>query len=596
MDKHQLSTSPEEYHEKIYQEIDKEFENNNHDSEDNYLFSIYSQNNSNKESDIFNYKTSNAYDDQLINSEFKNDDQKELLKLEKIKSYKSFETIINHSQSEFSTSDSSDLDSLICLAELKVSDSKLKIFNELYPIPEDPGLVKGFWILYPRPPEYNDDGLEKFINLTKTMKIKSIQRILPMFRTDELNLRYYNLDCRIMKVICEALLNNPFIKKIDLTDNWLSVNACFHLNKLLTDNNILTHLNLSGCRFGSLGAKKLQESIGAMHTLQYLNVSRCDLGNDGFKYISIGVYCSSSIQIVDFSRNDLRENTANDFQTMLIQTDTLQTLNLSWNNLYSEEFWKKFIIGLIRNSSLTDLNLSWNSLGTDCLPFLQEYLTKITNLLKLNLKNNRIGPNEVAQISQSLIKNKTLEILDLGYNPLMLEGVFILIDSLRNISTDSKLQLINLENIWANKETSVLIAKLKEKLPNLDIKLEGIYSNYTLVGPDPRKIFLKRANFEAMKPKNVSRKRDFGQFIILLQDIIVKKEDFRKAIKKYKLQLSKSLVEEIMNVFEIGDDDIDQKILKEFYLKEYPDTKITSTEDHKKVHRIRKRKKTKNKD
>lgn len=43
-------------------------------------------------------------------------------------------------------------------------------------------------------------------------------------------------------------------------------------------------------------------------------------------------------------------------------------------------------------------------------------------------------------------------------------------------------------------------------------------------------------------------------------------------MQKFKLKLSTSLVDEIMNVFEGPNKTVDQELLKSFYLEEYPET------------------------
>lgn len=43
-------------------------------------------------------------------------------------------------------------------------------------------------------------------------------------------------------------------------------------------------------------------------------------------------------------------------------------------------------------------------------------------------------------------------------------------------------------------------------------------------------------------------------------------------VQKFKLKLSTSLVDEIMNAFEGPHNTVDQELLKSFYLEEYPET------------------------
>lgn len=129
-----------------------------------------------------------------------------------------------------------------------------------------------------------------------------------------------------------------------------------------------------------------------------------------------------------------------------------------------------------------------------------------------------------------------------------------------------------MDEIWANKEVIPILEVIKTTRPSLTIKLGGILSNYKLLGPDPRKIFLKRANFEAMKPKKKKQRKNFGHFVLSLQEATISKLEFRELIKRGKLKLTESLILEIMNAFQAGTEDIDLGTLKGFYLQEYPET------------------------
>lgn len=59
---------------------------------------------------------------------------------------------------------------------------------------------------------------------------------------------------------------------------------------------------------------------------------------------------------------------------------------------------------------------------------------------------------------------------------------------------------------------------------------------------------------------------------------------FTALVKEFKLKFSKTLVEEIMNVFEgTKKNTVDQGLLKSFYLKEYPDTRAPTQKKKKGV-------------
>ncbi|XP_014298527.2 leucine-rich repeat-containing protein 74B-like [Microplitis demolitor] len=495
--------------------------------------------------------------------EYKDDETDEI----KSESNESSKTIIS-SQDSASIIESSDTGISKSSKKIETSDSQIDIPEEV--IPEDAGLRPGSWILFPKLPEDRGDGVKKFINLTEELKLPPIGQVPQMLKTNEINLKSYCLDPRTVKIICEALNYNTTVKILNLQDNWLTTDACYHLNDLLINNNVITWIILSGCRIGVQGAKELETGISSAESLEYLDISRCDLDDEGLRYISIGVYCSPSIKIVNLSNNNLSEDCANALQKMIIQTDTLSELNLSWNFLNSEDFWRTFVVGLLQNVTLKNLNVSWNGLDEECLPFLAEYLSSDPNLFILNLRDNRF--KSVEKIAEALIKNTKLEIIELGNNPTEANEVLAFVEVLTNVTPTSQLRLIDLENMWTNKEVLVLIDEIKKKLTSVDITLGGILSNYKIIGPDPRKIFLKRANFEAMKPKKKKFKRNFGQFVMSLQDIIVTRDAFKSSIKNAKVKLSESLITEIMNAFEIREDAIDQSALKKFYLEEYPET------------------------
>lgn len=135
----------------------------------------------------------------------------------------SIKTILSYEEEEekkiSDEESSSDASTHLCLETVCISDSQLKllnIFND-YPVPEDPGLVPGFWVIHQPPVSYKDDGIQKFADTVNTMGLRPINSVKEMLRTDTLNLRYYGLDPRVVRPICEAIHNNTFVQTIDLT-------------------------------------------------------------------------------------------------------------------------------------------------------------------------------------------------------------------------------------------------------------------------------------------------------------------------------------------------------------------------------------------
>lgn len=144
------------------------------------------------------------------------------------------------------------------------------------------------------------------------------------------------------------------------------------------------------------------------------------------------------------------------------------------------------------------------------------------NSIKNVSTGNRFTGTDASQIASALSSNKRLEVLRLGNNPLGASGALDLINAMIPAkSPNLNLKFLDLENVWAEKEILPFLEILKIERPSLTIKLGGVLSNYKLHGPDTRKIFLRRANHEALNPKKKKLSKDFGHFVLSLNDELV---------------------------------------------------------------------------
>ncbi|XP_071643371.1 uncharacterized protein [Temnothorax longispinosus] len=500
-----------------------------------------------------------------------------LMRVERKKDDDASEETVITPEDEDVTSDRVSTESSIhpCLREIYISDSQLKLVNPytVYMVPNDPGLLPAFWLLRERPPIYSPDGVQKFYDTAKRMGLRPIGPLKDMLMTDYLNLRYYGFGSPVMRVICDALADNTFVRKLDLKDNKLSADACRHLNDLLLRNNTITDLSLSGCRIGTNGAKNLSDTISENTTLKTLDLSSCNIGNEGFGYVASALSDNQDLESVNLSDNQLDKACSENLRDLLSHSKGLMHLDLSWNSLYDAKIWRALVDGLKKNATLRSLNLSWNALDKECVPHLYKLLSRSRNIEKLDLSWNRFTEDDAVTIAKALLKNSTLQELRLGNNPLRAQGASDLVHAITpQLSPDSALRLLDLENVWASKDVLHSLEMIKKLRPWVAVKLGGILSNYQLVGPNVRRILLKRANYEAMLPKRKRLRRNFGFFVMSLKDKKISREKFMELVHKFKLKLSTSLVDEIMNAFEGPHNTVDQELLKSFYLEEYPKT------------------------
>ncbi|CAK9808007.1 Leucine-rich repeat-containing protein 74B [Anthophora plagiata] len=507
------------------------------------------------------------------------------------------ETLITpEEESTISTEPSSKSSVHPCLREIDISDSQLKLQNlyTTYPIPDDPGLVPAFWTIQERRISYHADTVEKYFDLSKASDIRPIQALEEMLLSDKISLQYYGIDSRAIRPLCEALMNNPFVHTINLTGNWLSKDAWYHLSTLLRTNNIIHTLVLSGCKIGAEGAAMLHDGILHNTTLRKLDLSDCNIRNEGLDHIANS---TGSIKTLMLNDNHLDESCSDALLKLLSESSELKRLELSWNSLYTAETWKKLLKGLEENDSLVDLDLSWNALGKECVPYFRRLLLGPSMLKRLYVNGNRFNVEDSVIIARGLARNETLEELYIGNNPLKTDGALNLVKALTPESApESPLRVLDLTNVWADKKILPNLEVIKNEKPWLDVRLGGILSNYKLEGPDVKAILLKRANYEAMKPKKKRLRRNFGHFVLSLSDELISKAKFAELIKKFRLKLSQTLIRELTIAFAATSHTVDQGLVKSVYMKHYPDTKPPPERTAKKGKRKGKEKKKKEKE
>ncbi|XP_076637193.1 uncharacterized protein LOC143349670 [Colletes latitarsis] len=445
----------------------------------------------------------------------------------------------------------------------------------MYPIPDDPGLVPAFWTIHEHQTTYPDDGAEKFFDMAETFKIQSIKALEDMMLSNEIKLQYYGVDPRAIRLLCESLMNNITVHTINLTDNWLSEDACYHLNDLLLKNSYVETLLLSGCRIGAKGVARLQNGISQSTTLIRLDLDSCNIRNEGLDYLTTAVCDNKSLESLSLADNHLDEFCADALQKLVSCSKTLRVLGLSWNSLYTAETWKKLIKGIENNETLIELDLSWNALGKECVHYLRQLLSRSPALKKLNLSGNQFYDENATIIARGLTRNTVLEELYLGNNPLKAEGAFVLVRAVTpKRSPESQLRVLDLTNVWANKTILHELNAIANDRPWLEVKLGGILSNYEIHGPDVKALLFKRANFEAMRPKRKRQRRNFGHFVLSLTEEPISRSTFMELVRRFRMKLSKTLVDAIMNEFVGIRNTVDQELLKSVYMTQYPDTTL----------------------
>lgn len=139
---------------------------------------------------------------------------------------------------------------------------------------------------------------------------------------------------------------------------------------------------------------------------------------------------------------------------------------------------------------------------------------------------NRFNEENAASIATALSQNNKLQQLYLGNNPLKAEGALALVRAISHLSSDAALRLLDLENIWTKTDVLPELKTIETFKPWITVRLGGILSNYSLVGPNVKRIILDRANYEAMKHKKKRLRRNFGHFVMSLDDGLISQSMF----------------------------------------------------------------------
>ena len=126
-------------------------------------------------------------------------------------------------------------------------------------------------------------------------------------------------------------------------------------------------LNFAKNKIGRDGAKILSLSLHTMKSLHTLNVSQNSIGDYGAIDVIRAVNQYLNLKHLNLNGNSIGQTSlgveAMDcMRDLLFATKTLETLDLSWNNIRGRQ-GLSLAEGLVDNASLKKINLSQNLLG-----------------------------------------------------------------------------------------------------------------------------------------------------------------------------------------------------------------------------------------
>ncbi|KAM3963002.1 uncharacterized protein ACR2FA_002764 [Aphomia sociella] len=437
----------------------------------------------------------------------------------------------------------------ICSKYISMSDSDVpKHVYYNYPAVLDPGIFEAIT----KPDKhmvYDDDGQELYRALCLDMDISPIRMFQKNLLSQEINLSYYGVTSAGVRAMTMALQYNKYVQRLNLTDNFLNDDACYHLGCLLTTNSTLKALILSGCRIGPSGVLRLIDTLTINRSLTTLDISRNCLTEEGGLHFAEQLALGTTVLRINLSNNQLGKQTAIAFADALEFRNKLTHFDLSWNNFFHAPSTVKMLDALSRSEVMQELNLAWNAMEGEKVAGAISSLFYIPTLKILDLSNNRFQGEAVALIIDTLVKAKKLVTFDLSSNPLSPEDAVLVLRKM--LKPRVKLENLLLENICVNKEFIVCLDRVKrmKSRKNFTIKYGKVLKNWTIRGQDAREI-LNRAHYLGMIDKK--RRIDVALFFLRItkqnpKPISVK--DMIDIVDSEGVPMDDDLIAELANVF-----------------------------------------------
>ena len=249
-------------------------------------------------------------------------------------------------------------------------------------------------------------------------KIESISKILSCFtKIKKLNLCYNDL--------CEADSENFFknittssLNKLKISNNIVIGKAVDTIVDFLSQISNLEELDLS-CNGQILQFLKV---IKATSSYKSLNVSNTGLNDKTACDIADFLTHNTQLKELDLSYNNLQ---AKGVTAICKGMKNLLCLNVSNNNI-SGDVTSDIAVVLSQNESLEELDLSYNNLAISGLLHIFANMNNLFNLTKVNISNIGITINATHNLAIILSNNINLKELDLSHNDIQAIGATII--------------------------------------------------------------------------------------------------------------------------------------------------------------------------
>eukprot|EP00667_Euglena_gracilis_P004838 EG_transcript_4869 len=207
------------------------------------------------------------------------------------------------------------------------------------------------------------------------------------------------------EAVLDSLQGNQRLRYLNLANNRLgemgeeqNLSALTQVKRFLDECESLTHVDLSGNRFGAAGTELMCQGVRESVSLHTLDLSQTEMF------------------AVPDGEDELVENAAAAVREMLVKNKFLSRLILRDNRLTAESL-EGISDALKGTTRLTSLDLAHNELGSPGAALIGSILAEHHGLQSLDMSHNKIGWKGIVSLGDALVsKNRTLTRLSLQRN------------------------------------------------------------------------------------------------------------------------------------------------------------------------------------
>lgn len=229
--------------------------------------------------------------------------------------------------------------------------------------------------------------------------------------------------------IKEPIKGHPNLKILNLNNSKIGDQGVTQLCESLLMNNSITSLSLSNSSLTNNSVKELKKFIETTTVLTSLDLSQNSIDNAGLVMLTESLALNKTLRHLDLGSNQIGDESLAGFVDVLLKNTNVQLPKLLLNNNQISDPGCVEIAKLFSKYKLIEADLSNNRIGNDGAEALSNALIENKTLTVMNLEYNEIGYVGATKLAFMLMNNQTLKSLLLGGNRLGEQAILLLGES-----------------------------------------------------------------------------------------------------------------------------------------------------------------------